>query len=219
MAKRAEDTVSKTPRLDVVIDTVATVLMGLATVATAWCGFEASIWGGIQTFSLAEAQGLSRQSVAEENRGRQVALLDISMFMNWLEAKSVDNERWADFLYARFRPPMREALEAWLAEKPFERDDAPPSPFAMESYVPPGRVESQKLARASNESHEEAAKANSTSDRYVLATVALASVVFFGGTAPRLRTRRAGVALLAMGVLIFVAALVYISQLPVSFVS
>jgi hypothetical protein len=116
------------------LELVSTVLLALATVATAWAAYQSRQWTGEQ------AQATSRATAARiaENRvsalaNRQVQI-DVATFIQWLDARAQHHPRLADFYRARFRAEFKPAFASWLATRPFENKAAPPTPFAMPQY-------------------------------------------------------------------------------------
>src|SRR5262245_8198153 len=113
------------------LELVSTVLLSLATVATACAAYLARQWTGEQ------AQGYSRPSAtripanpvsAVANRQLQI---DVATFIQWVNANEEHNAELADFYRARFRDEFKPAFAAWLATNPFQTANAPPTPFAM----------------------------------------------------------------------------------------
>ena len=121
-----------------------------------------------------------------------------------------------DFLYERFRPEMKTALDAWVALEPLKNPDAPSSPFAMDAYKSAAQDESDRLLGVAEEKLKEASQANQTSDNYVLLTVMFASVLFFGGISTKFDAFRIRAALIAFAVLIFATGLVILATYPIN---
>src|SRR5262245_24420661 len=94
---------------------VALVLMALATLGSAWSGFQAGLWNGIQTFRLADATKASRMSSQDTLLANQQRNLDAASFMEYARAISDHNAQLANFLHDRLRPEFRPVMDAWLA--------------------------------------------------------------------------------------------------------
>src|SRR5262245_61171346 len=113
------------------LDWVATALLALATVATAWSAYQSRQWTGEQ------AQGYSRATAKriEVNRTAAVAnrqvQVDVATFIQWVDATARHETGLADFYRARFRDEFKPAFAAWLATKPLTNPNAPPTPFAL----------------------------------------------------------------------------------------
>src|SRR5438876_12056996 len=93
----------------------------------------------------------------------------------------VATHRFEDFLYQRFRPEMRKALDAWLKTDPLHNSHAPLTPFQMAEYVQPELLEEQRQQKEAEKMEVAARQANQFSDQDVLVTVLAATVVFSGG--------------------------------------
>ena len=108
-------------------------------------------------------------------------------FSNWLNATATKQDDLAKFYEQRFRPEFKAAFTAWLATKPQENPDAPPSPFAMPEYKLAEIEESERLEQEATATFEQGKSADQQSDNYVLNTVYLASVLVFAGVLSRFR--------------------------------
>jgi hypothetical protein len=191
------------------------VVLSLATMCTAWCAYQSTLWGGVQTFRLAGANKAGRESSAATLAALQMRAFDASMFINYMQAKHEGNTRQEQFLLNRFRPEMKKALDAWLKTDPFNNPLAPPGPFKMAEYAQPELEEAKRQDELSAQEHAAAEKANENSDTYVLLTVLFASVLFFGGIAGTLDSRRLRIIILAIALAFFVLTLVFLATMPI----
>ena len=198
------------------VDVAATVLLALATVATAWSGYQASRWNGEQ----AAAAGRSNAARIESTRASSLAdaqtQVDVATFTAWVDAYAREEADLAAFYRRRFRPEFAPAVTAWVATQPVKNPDAPLTPFAMPEYRLAARDEAATLeARA----EAEAARVRvniQRSTNYVLAVVLFAATLFFAGMSAKLPSPRLRLALLVMGLVTFTGALVWIATSPVS---
>jgi hypothetical protein len=198
------------------VEITCAVMLSLATISTAWCAYQSTLWNGVQTFRLAAANRAGRDSSAATLAALQVRAFDGSMFINYMEAKHEGNERHEKFLFDRFRPEMKKAIDAWLKTDPFNNSAAPLSPFKMAEYAQPELEQSKRQDEQFNQAYAAAQHANGTSDTYVLLTVLFASVLFFGGIAGTLDSRRLRVIILAIALAFFVVTLAYLATMPLS---
>ena len=139
------------------LELVATVLLAVATVTTAWSAFQSGKWGGYSAASYSAATADRTLSNRSATLAGQQTIIDVTLFTDWLAAVNEeqgqvlppsyvpDPTTYSGFLYERFRPEFRPALHAWLAEDPATNPEAPPSPFAMDEYVLAAAQESQRL--------------------------------------------------------------------------
>jgi hypothetical protein len=191
------------------------VVLSLATMSSAWCAYQATLWGGVQTFRLAAANKASRESAAANMAALQSRAFDASMFISYMQAKHEGNERQETFLFNRFRPETKKAVEAWLKTEPFKDPNAPLGPFKMKEYIQPELADSRLHDERSTQEHAAAERANQNSDTYVLLTVLFASVLFFGGIAGTLDSHRLRAAILALAVAFFAVTLVILATMPI----
>lgn len=164
---------------------------------------------------FSEAGTTRTKSEGFANRAAQQASFDAGMFMQYAAALSRKDQKLAHFLYERFRPEMKVALDAWLATNPLQNPNAPASPFVMPEYSLETMRESRQLAETADRKFEEARAANETSDSYVLLTVLFTVVLFFAGVGGKLWSREASLVLFILGIVIFVTATVALIMLPV----
>ncbi len=175
-------------RFEPLAEIIATVILAVATLATAWSGYQSARWSGVQAANYSRA-GASRveSSRASSIAGQQVQV-DIGLFTNWINAYADNNIELADFYRARFRDEFNPAFDAWLLTDPKNNPDAPKSPFAMPEYSLAKNKEAEALEVKAGEYFNTAEESNEIADRYVLDTVILASVLFLAGVASQIKS-------------------------------
>ncbi len=141
-----ENTHDEKERLKHFIELVTAIIISLATIASAWCAYQATLRGGIQTFRLSAVNALGRKSSEQTVRAGQMRTIDGLLFIEYLKAKHRHKDFFADFFYQRFRPEAKQAIDAWLATKPFQNPQAPPHPFIMEEYSLEPEQEAKRLS-------------------------------------------------------------------------
>ena len=191
------------------------IILSLATVASAWCGYQATLWGGVQIFRLAAVSKAGREMAVQSLTALQSRGMDATMFMNYLEAHGRGDTQHEGLLYQRFRPETRKALDAWLKTDPFQNPQAPLTPFRMAEYVQPEQLEANRRQVEADQQEAAAARANKISDGYVLLTVLFAAVLFFGGIGGTFHARRLQLVMLGISVLLFVGTAFMMGTLPV----
>jgi hypothetical protein len=190
------------------VELVATILMALAAIFTAWAAFQSAKWSGEQATSFSQAGAARTESTRFDTRAGQQAGIDVAIFTSWLDALNAELRTGeieplesaseylpapgtlSSFYFDRMRPEFKVALEAWLKLDPLQTEGAPASPFAMEEYVLATAVEAARLQDLADQHAADAAVANQTSDDYVLTVVAFALVLFFGGISSKLGEKR-----------------------------
>lgn len=198
-----------------VFESIALLLLSMATIGTAWCSYEASSWGTVSAQLGGAAGGASRRAAQAELQARQAALLDILLFSHYINARLGSNDALARFYADRFRGEAKTAFDAWMATKPFENSNAPPHPFVTNFYQPRLLAEAKSAEDESGRLSEKAGEAGRISRGYVLITVLLASALFCGGTASKFDAGWFRRAVLLFGLAVFVFAATRLLLLPV----
>ena len=141
-------------------------------------------------------------------------VVDVTMFLQFIGAIAAGRTEEQTFIYQRFRPEMRRAVDAWLATKPRKNPAAPSSPFVMPQYHSLTGEEAARLDALAASSFQTATKANERGDAYVRLTVIFAAVSFLGGISTKFRFPSHIIIIVAgFGVLIF--GLIRIIELPI----
>jgi hypothetical protein len=198
------------------VDVVATVLLALATVATAWSGYQASRWNGEQATTAGRANATRIESTRASSLADAQTQVDVATFTQWVDAYARDETDLADFYKRRFRAEFAPAVDAWIATRPLKNADAPLTPFAMPEYRLAARDEAARLEAQADAYAGQVRTDIQRSTNYVLAVVLFAATLFFAGMSAKLPSPRLRLALLIMGVVVFTGTLIWIATSPVS---
>jgi hypothetical protein len=198
------------------VELLATVLLAIAAVATAWSIYQSTLWRGEQAADSTKATAAHIESSQASTRAGQLTQVDIATFFQWVDADVADNRALARFYRRRFRTEFRPAFAAWIATSPRTNPTAPRSPFAMRQYRVAEAARSERLNTAAGVSTDAAGEANERSGNYVLAVVLFAVALFFAGMATKLRSLRKQEVLLVLGWVVFLGAAVWVATLPVT---
>jgi hypothetical protein len=209
------DLPSRWDRWEPLAEIIATVLLAMATLATAWSGYQSARWGGVQSSKYSQAGALRTESTRASTQAGQLIQIDVGLFTNWINAFANENDRLADFYEARFRPEFKPAFDAWLATDPRNNPDAPPTPFSMPEYNVSKTEEAEQLEQDASNTFEEGSAANQTSDDYILNTVILASVLFLAGMQSRIKSVPMRMLIVILGLLILTFGLYNIATYPI----
>jgi hypothetical protein len=195
---------------------VATILLSLATVATAWSGYQASRWNGEQAKASSRANAIRIESSKAAALANAQSQVDVLTFTQWVDAYVRGEDELVAFYEKRFREEFKPAVDAWVATRPLRNADAPLTPFAMPEYVLAAREESERLD-AEAEAWAARGRANiQRAANYVLGVVLFATALFFAGMSTKLQSRRYRRVLLGFGVVVFLSAAVWLATFPVS---
>ncbi|MFY9718744.1 MAG: hypothetical protein WAK16_03785 [Candidatus Cybelea sp.] len=182
MAVRARES-----KFDIWVDIASVVLISAAIVLTAWCGYEAARWTALETREYNEASLQRVASAVASGRSNTLEVVDVTMFLQFVGAIAAGRTDEQQFIYQRFRPEMKRAVDAWLATKPRKNPAAPSSPFLMPQYRLLTTEEAARLDALSTASFQTATNANERSDTYVRLTVIFAAVSFLAGISTKFR--------------------------------
>jgi hypothetical protein len=189
---------SVTSRRERRIEIITVAILAFAALATAWSGYQASLWDGTQSSNYTQASGSRTNAAQQRTAANQFRLADLSLFENYIDAVLDENEEIADFYFERFRDEFRVAYDAWIALDPLNNPDAPPSPLAMSEYQLAQDAEAERLENRADELFAAGEEANTISDIYTLTTLLFAAVLFFAAISERFEYFMAQVVLLAI---------------------
>ena len=212
------------------IDIVATIVMAFAALATAWSAFQSDQWGDTMSFSLSEAAAARTESTRNFTRAGQLSVVDVSTFIAWVEAAQSeladgeidatdgyvpDPATLSGFLFARFRPEFRTAMDVWLATRPLLNPDAPPTPFAMDEYQVAQEVEAERLLQLAEDKAALAHAADDNDDKYVLSTIIFAGIFLFAGLCTKMRSRIGQNLMLGFSIVLLIAGVIFLLTVPI----
>lgn len=211
--ERAQDSVDSALHY---VDIVAAVVLAIATVATAWCAYQATRWSGVQATSFAEASSARIESSRQFNLAFQTLSIDADLFTDWVTAYSEGNQELQSFYETNLmRPDFIPYLEEWIASEPLQNENALRNPIVNETYQQELLAESERLRAQAEAKFDEATDANQTGDDYILATVMFASVLFFAGISNKFNRVRIQGALVALAIVMLVLGTVQFGSLPI----
>ena len=203
-------------RLHIHLELLATILLAIAAVATAWSSYQSARWSGVQAIDFSRANAARVESTRASTEAGQETQVDVLTFTQWVNAYAGKDTKLADFYFERFRKEFKPAVVAWIATHPLKNNDAPPVPFVMPQYKLASQAESQRLLNEAEADTAEARQSNQRSDNYVLAVVLFAAALFFAGISTKLSVPSQRVAVLLLGYLLFVGTAIWVATFPVT---
>jgi hypothetical protein len=195
---------------------VATVLLSVAAVATAWSGYQATRWNGEQAKAASRTNAIRIDAARAQGLAQAQTQVDVATFVQWVDAYAKHETALQDFYFKRFRVEFKPAVEAWLATKPLTNPDAPLTPFAMPQYKLAATAEAQRLDADAEVSAAQVRRNIQRASNYVLGVVLFSVALFFAGMSTKLtdlRMRRIG---LTVGCVVFLGTAIWIATSPVS---
>lgn len=197
------------------LEILAVMLLGLATVGTAWCGLQASLWNGDQG-ELANASAVQR---IESSRLFGLATQTIAYDASTIEAYSgavLDGDERAQEFYrsSLMRPGLLPFLEKWQAQ--IQSGGQPPNLITDPEYLASLQSGYETAGAQAEALAAQADEAGRSGDAYILTTVLLATALFFAGVTSSFRYPIVRTALLTGSVLAIALAATRIIDLPIS---
>jgi hypothetical protein len=171
---------------DRVVDIASLVLISLAAVLSALCGYQAGRWGGEQTQLYNQAEAYRVMAAEAQATSHELTIIDIGLFLRYIDAFHARDAEMQQFLWRRIRPEARPAITAWIATKPLKNPHAPSSPFTMPQYRLATAAEARHYDGQAAEAFKSAQAATRHSDDYLLLTVIFAGVSFLAGISTKM---------------------------------
>ena len=197
-------------------EVIATVLLALAAVATAWSGYQATRWNGEQAKASSRTNAIRVEAARYQGLAESQTQVDVATFIQWVDAYALDRQELVDFYFKRFRKEFRPAVTAWLATRPLKNPKAPLTPFAMPQYKLAAAAEARRLDAEAEISSATVRRNIQRGSNYVLGVVLFSVSLFFAGMSTKLADRRLRTITLTLGCLVFLGTLIWIASSPVS---
>jgi hypothetical protein len=191
-------------------ETIALILLSVTAILTAWCGFEASKWGGEMSIAFSQASSARIEAARQQGIANNARQADLTIYAVYVQARATNDRQLATYVENRFSSEFKVAFDAWVAAGMPTK-----SPFAIPAYVPPGTNEADAADKRADSLFAKALVNNRRADDYTLLTVLAALVLFFAAVAGRLNNRRTQLAALSIGAVLFIVAGVIVATFPV----
>lgn len=198
------------------MEVVATLLLALAAVATAWSSYQAARWNGEQAKTGSQVNALRIEAARSQGLAEAQTEIDVALFFEWIDATAQDRSDLAQFYEDRFRDEFRTAFDAWVATDPIDDSTAPATPFAMGEYQLAAQADADGFDAEAETKAATVREDIQRSTNYVLAVVLFAVSLFFAGMSTKLHGRRARQVLLVVGSVVFVGTATWIATFPIS---
>lgn len=214
MATVIEGSVSPQERVQRRLALAAAVVLGLAAVLTAWSAYRESLTTDLVLKNYSEQQATIALANDTYSRADQQETLETSLFLQWAVANSSGNDEAAAYLVQVMSDELYAAVEWWAAQP---EDTGPATPFVPDnpSFANvPSQVlvaEGDALSAEADQNRVAAEEADAVSDRFDLAGVFFAVVLFVAGLTTVIQRRGIQIgflALSAVGLVVGIAVLV-----------
>jgi hypothetical protein len=185
------------------MDLIFAVILLIATLSTAFCVYQATRWNGFQAIDFGDASKLRTESVRASNAANSQQIVDVQVFLSWVNAVSKNDSVQANFIQERFREEFRPAFNAWIATANTTNPIPAGTPFELPEYALAKYNESALLEEQATASFNSGKDANTNGDMYISNTVLFAIVLFFCGIYTRWESIRIRRGILLMTLFVF----------------
>jgi hypothetical protein len=197
-------------------EVVATVLLALAAVATAWSGYQATRWNGEQTKAASRTNAIRIDAARSQGLAEALKEVDVATFIQWVDAYAHRENELTTFYERRFRAEFKPAFEAWRATRPLTNPNAPLTPFVMPQYRVAAEEEAEALDVEAEASAAMVRRNIQRASNYILGVVLFSVALFFAGMSTKLATPRLRSLTLAVGCVVFLGTVVWLATQPIS---
>lgn len=198
------------------VELLVVVVLSLAALASAWCGYQASQWNGEQSRSFFRASGVRAQATQLRNTAYLQAIADTGALRDWETAYIANDQAAMDFYWNRFSPELAVAAEAWRALDPLKNPDAPRSPLLMPGYRQAALEEADALDAEADRLAAHGESANGRAGRYVFTTVIFSTVLLFAGLSTKVSTLLSRNLAIGLSLVFFIFGLIRLAMLPIA---
>jgi hypothetical protein len=196
------------------MEMVTVIVISAAGLMASWASHQGAMWNGKQSLHFVRANAQRGDAAKARLEGELIRGVEVDLFSDWIEAKSRGNETLARFYRTRMPVAFRPSFEAWLATRPLENPDAPPTPFAMEGYRPPRFALAERADKAAIAEFAQGEEATRISYAYNRAGVVFATAMFFGGIGQAFQHKAVRLALAAVTIVTWIIGLQLVLAIP-----
>jgi len=180
---------------DRLLEVVAVILLGIATVGSAWCGYQASQWNGEEAKLGRAASDQKVEASRLFGLATQAISYDSNMVAQYAQALRSGDVNLQQFIRGTLmRAAFLPILDQWEAQ--VKAGNQPGNLFTDQAYLDTqlaGYYAADAKAQADLAASQEAGR---NADDYVLTTLGLAVALFFSGVAGSFKFRAVRVLLL-----------------------
>jgi hypothetical protein len=198
------------------LELIAVFLLGIGSVATAWCGFQASQWNGREAKDSRDA-GLARTEASQLSAiGTQMFAYDANIAIAFAGAYTANDTVQMQFLRtALVRPDFLPVLETWRTAVENGGSDVV-NLFDNQDYLDSLFSKSKAATDRAEAALADSDKASEYGDAYLLTTLLTAMALFFAGVTTSFNARSSRMMLLALSIVALAFTAVRVLDLPIA---
>ena len=191
------------------------LLLGIATIGTAWSGYQASRWNQDQGEISRQGSDLRVEANRQFGLATQAIVYDSNLLAQYAKAVVNGDAGLQEFYRATlFRPAFLPLVDRW--EELIKEGKTPTRLLEDPEYLDSQLGPYQATQAKSEAKDVEAKEAGKNGDDYVLLTVLLAAALFFAGVTTSFKLQAARLVLLMLAALLIAYCISRVATLPVS---
>ena len=191
------------------------LLLGVATIGTAWCGYQASRWNQEQGEISRDGSDLRVEGNRQFGLATQAIVYDANLVAQYAKAVVDGDTQLQDFLRSTlFRAEFLPVVDRW--QQAVQDGETPPRLLEDREYLDSQLADYQATQAEAEAKDVEAKEAGENGDDYVLLTVLLAAALFFAGVTTSFKMQTARLVLLMFATVLIAYCLSRIATLPVT---
>jgi hypothetical protein len=197
------------------IEVLAVALLGVATIGSAWCGYQATRWNGEESDLARQSAVLQVEAARQFGLATQIVSYDSNLIGQYAHAAASDDEALMRFFRETLiRRDFLPVLDRWQQQV---ADGTTPDNLLEDQEYLDDQLGSYRSTVAEAEAlSAEAQGAGNEADDYVLTTLILASALFFAGLTTSFRVRFARLLLLSGAALLIAYAASRLVELEIA---
>ena len=202
------------PQSHRLLEIIAVLILGISTVGTAWCGYQASQWNGAQGDLARESSDNRVEAGRLFGLATQKVAYDSSIIGDYAIAAQQGNEQLLAFYRKTLvRPDFAPILDKWIAE--VRAGGTPTNLFEDAAYLDQQFGDYRSAVVRAEAATQASQAAGTTGDSYVVTTILLAVALFFAGVTSSFQYAPARVFLLILAIGTIAVSASRLADLPV----
>ena len=207
---------SRRPAADRPLEIIAVLLLGIATIGSAWCGFQATQWNSQESDLARQASDDRIEASRLFGLAVQRVSYDSNMVAQYAQAVSSGNDRLRQFYRdTLIRKEFLPTLDRWEAEIAAGATSVS-NLLQDQDYLNAQFADYQAVESSAGTVSAEGQEAGDNAEEYVRLTLILAGALFFAGVTTSFRWSFARVILLGGSVVLIAYAASQLVDLPVA---
>jgi len=191
------------------------VLLGVASIGSAWSAYQVSRWNGVETDEARVSAALRIDASREYALATQIVAYDAAAVSQYAQAIAADNDPLQDFLRETIvRPSFRPIIDDWRDQ--IAAGELPTNLLQDEDYLTGLFAESTAADAAALATATRSEEAGNNADGYVRITLFFAMALFFAGITASFNSRLARVMLLSAAGITVVVASALLASYPIA---